>query len=206
MVTALDADLEGNGEYCSYCLRHINKGLAIRPEKDLLESAYCSKECQVNSKVQSHNLLFGSDPSLPPELIQGQTLEVPAERRQSQEAFVGYIKGSEYSSPLLVARFIARQVGDEIAKMVPKTAQASTSNDSEYSLYDHMERLRYLEAEVESDETKLLSKLFQTILPGLEQFITDERHATLKGKMLYNAYGIAYSGGRDDKAGCCECA
>jgi len=36
-------------------------------------------------------------------------------------------------------------------------------------------------------------------LPGLEQFITDERHATLLGKMVYNSYGVCFNGGREDK-------
>jgi len=33
----------------------------------------------------------------------------------------------------------------------------------------------------------------------LEQFVTEERHATLLGKMAYNAYGVYFDGGRDDK-------
>ncbi|THH15204.1 hypothetical protein EW146_g5225 [Bondarzewia mesenterica] len=201
VVAVLDADLEGQGVYCSHCLRHISKDMAIRPETDLLNSAYCSKECQVNAKNHSQNILFGSESPLPPELLSpGQTVEVPEERRIAQEEFVKYLKSSEKSSHLLVARFIARQVAEEIAKMTPKATDLGTSNENnEYSLYDHIERLRYLESEVPQEETKSLATLFQTVLPGLDQFITDERHATLTGKMLYNAYGVTFSGGRDDK-------
>lgn len=84
--------------------------------------------------------------------------------------------------------------------MVPGSA-ASEAVHSDYSLYDHLERLRYLEVEAPAQETKLLRSVFQTALPGLEAFITDERHATLKGKMAYNAFGVVYNGGRDDKVG-----
>lgn len=82
--------------------------------------------------------------------------------------------------------------------MVPGSA-ASEAVHSDYSLYDHLERLRYLEVEAPAQETKLLRSVFQTALPGLEAFITDERHATLKGKMAYNAYGVVYNRGRDDR-------
>lgn len=82
--------------------------------------------------------------------------------------------------------------------MIPGSA-ASEAVHSDYTLYDHLERLRYLEIEVPEQETNLLRSVFETAIPGLESFITDERHATLKGKMAYNAYGVVYNGGRDDK-------
>lgn len=81
--------------------------------------------------------------------------------------------------------------------MLPGGGMATPPSD--YSLYDHLERLRYLEVEAPEQETKSLRDVFQTALPGLEAFITDERHAMLKGKMAYNAYGVVYNGGRDDK-------
>ena len=51
------------------------------------------------------------------------------------------------------------------------------------------------------EEVKLLAKVLATAVPGLDQFTSrDERHATLLGKMAYNAYGVCFGGGRDDKA------
>lgn len=46
------------------------------------------------------------------------------------------------------------------------------------------------------EELPLISAVLEKTLPGLEQFVTEERHATLVGKMLYNAIGV---GSRDDK-------
>lgn len=59
-----------------------------------------------------------------------------------------------------------------------------------------MERLRYLEVKPKEEELPLISAVLEKTLPGLEQFVTEERHATLVGKMLYNAIGV---GSRDDK-------
>jgi hypothetical protein len=52
---------------------------------------------------------------------------------------------------------------------------------------------------VPEEEIKIISRVLSSALPGLEQFVTEERHATLLGKMAYNSYGVCFDGGRDDK-------
>lgn len=64
-----------------------------------------------------------------------------------------------------------------------------------------MERLRFIDTEVSEHEQKLLSNVLQTSLPGLEVFIEGDRYSIIRGKMRYNAIGIFYDGGRDDKVG-----
>lgn len=134
--------------------------------------------------------------------------EAQADREAAQAAFVQYINDKAKAVPLLVARFIARQVANETAKMIPGGAavQAAMSDAPEadggdYTMYDHIERLRYLECDYTEEEVKLLSNVLSTAVPGLEQFVTGDRHATLLGKMAYNSYGICIGGGRDDKVG-----
>ena len=142
---------------------------------------------------------------------------MPAEaleaRKDAQAAFIDYIKKSGRAAPLLVAKFIARQVAIETNKMVQNVKSAvpgaSLSQDTtpdftdaeggEYLLADHVERLRFLELTPDADGMKRLSQVLETALPGLEQFVTEERHVTLLGKMAYNAYGVYFDGGRDDK-------
>jgi import receptor subunit TOM20 len=136
-------------------------------------------------------------------------------RKNAQASFVEHIKNSDRASPLLVAKFIARQVAIETNKMV-QTARSAVSGASlpqdataqndftdadggEYLLADHIERLRYLELVPDANAMKHLSQVLESGLPGLEQFVTEERHATLLGKMAYNAYGVYFDGGRDDK-------
>lgn len=206
IIAVLDPDLQGQGTYCSHCLRSIEGDTAIRPESDRLGSVYCSEDCQTKAKIQSQNLLFGLDPVLPPELDHGQSqLSKPA-REEAQSKFADYIKKEGRSIPLLSARFVARQIAIETAKMLPiktgpvveELAEASIGG-TDYSLYDHIERLRFVEGKASEGETKLLCDVLGAALPGLEQSVTEERLASYQGKLLYNAIGVCYSGGRDDK-------
>lgn len=166
------------------------------------------------SKNQSHSLLFTLDPPLPQEI---QTQPTPAAaqeaRREAQAKFAEYIKNEARLSPLLVARFIARQVAGETQKLVRATSPAAAANagnsendftDSEdvaekYVLADHLERLRYLEIPPNKQEAELIKGVLSTALPGLEEFITEEKHATFSGKMAYNAFGVCFGGGRTDR-------
>lgn len=171
----------------------------------------------IASKTQSHTLLFSSDPIIPTEVpIAPSPPDGVDARRAAQIKFVEFLKNGNRASPLLLARFIARQVGAELQKMVEATTPGAKKNilaendftDSEganhgYGLGDHMERLRYLEIVPNKEEVTLLSNVLQTALPGLEGFVLEERHAILSGKVTYNAFGVCYGGGRDDKV-CCR--
>lgn len=116
-----------------------------------------------------------------------------------------YINKNAKAVPLLVARFIARQVASDVVKLMPNLGGTQPPSDipetesGEYTMYDHTERLRYLEVNAPEEEIKIISQVFSSALPGLEQFVTEERYATLLGKMAYNAYGVCFGGGRNDK-------
>lgn len=75
----------------------------------------------------------------------------------------------------------------------------SDGTDHGYGIGDHLERLRYLEIAPNKEEVTLLSNVLEMALPGLEGFIMEERHTILSGKVKYNAFGVCYSGGRDDR-------
>ncbi|KAK2465945.1 hypothetical protein APHAL10511_001586 [Amanita phalloides] len=216
IVTALDADLESAGRHCSQCLRSLNPSSILKPDSNPLGSSYCSQACLAAVKSQFHTLLFTLDPALPPEIPTG---AMPAStiggREAAQTTFIDYIKKGGRAAPLLVAKFIARQVAIESNKMV-QSAKAVTpgassqeedkskndftdAENGDYLLADHIERLRYLEMAPDPNGMKYLSQVLESALPGLEQFVTEDRHATLLGKMAYNAYGVYYDGGRDDK-------
>jgi import receptor subunit TOM20 len=166
------------------------------------------------AKNQTHILLFTLDSPLPPELAASAGPPVPLEpRREAQGRFANFIKKTGRATPLLVARFIARQVAIETQKLttaslmgMKKTQTPVAEKDftdaegaSEYSLSDHIERLRYLEVKKDDEEAKLLIDVLRHAVPGLEGFITGERHSIISGKMAYNAFGVCYAGGRDDK-------
>ncbi|KAF8076722.1 MAS20-domain-containing protein [Lyophyllum atratum] len=208
VVTALDADLQGSGKYCAHCFRVIQEAMSIQvpAESNPLSSTFCSKVCLVANRSQSHNLLFTTESPLPAEISAGPATPSTIEaRRKAQEKYVAYLKKEGRAAPILVARFIARQVGLETAKMVEGGKKPTEKIDftdaegGEYLLADHIERLRYLEVTPPEEELPLLVDILQTALPGLEQFVTDERHSTLLGKMTYNSFGVSFGGGRDDK-------
>ncbi|KAH9965901.1 hypothetical protein BC827DRAFT_777388 [Russula dissimulans] len=227
IVSALDPDLEGKGSNCSHCLRHIDQGPASKPDGDRLASSFCSKECESQLKAESQTLLFGPEYAIPIELNPNRDPEGDRKREEAQAAYARFVRvrgsgsGSEPESEsesksgggggtqaLLVARFVARQVVNETVKLLPKDhpsavaqahKEADAGADEGYTLFDHMERVRYLELSGKEAEAEQLRAILKANLPGLEDFVTDERYTVLIGKMAYNAYGISHSGGRDDK-------
>jgi import receptor subunit TOM20 len=106
---------------------------------------------------------------------------------------------------VLVARFIAKQVINETMKLLPTNhpsrpaQQVDELIENGYTLFDHMERVRYLELTGKEQEAEHLRTILKANLGGLEDFVTDERYTVLLGKMAYNAYGISPASGRDDK-------
>jgi mitochondrial import receptor subunit TOM20 len=169
----------------------------------------------ITSTNQAHRLLFSSDLPLPPEVpIPPSPPEVQEARRAAQIKFVEYLKKENRVSPLLIACFVARQIAAELQKMVDATTGTIKNNlvendftdsdgtDYGYGIGDHMERLRYLEVQPDKEEVALLSNVLQMALPGLEGFVLAERHAILSGKVAYNAFGVCFSGGRDNRV-CC---
>lgn len=176
---------------------------------------YCSKVCMLASKKQYQSVLFTLDPALPTEIPTDPITPAALEaRREAQTKFAEHVKESGKSIPLLVARFIGRQIANETQKIaqassLSSAATGATNPDGDYAdaegiaekyvLADHLERLRYLEFHPNPTEAELFAKVLETALPGLESFVTAERFATISGKMAYNAFGVCYNGGRDDK-------
>ncbi|KAG6841832.1 hypothetical protein C0991_006239 [Blastosporella zonata] len=208
VVAVLDADLQESGKYCAHCLRSIDSGMStVLPEVNPILSTFCSKACLIANESQSHNLLFTLEPPLPAEFMQSLPPNVKqqsdADRKDAQEAFVAHIKKEPRAASLLVARFIARQVAVETAKLTRSAHEKSDFTDAEkigsYMLADHLERLRFIDVKPNTDELKALVDILRISLPGLEHFVTDDRHALLLGKMVYNAFGVCFGAGRDDK-------
>jgi mitochondrial import receptor subunit TOM20 len=150
-------------------------------------------------------LLFGPDYAIPTELNPEQDPEAAKKREDAQIAFARFVQESGRIQVTLVARFIARQVINETAKLLPTGHPSSASTQTDewtehgYTIFDHMERVRFLELTGKEGEAEHLRTILKANLQGLEDFVTDERYTVLIGKMAYNAYGISFSDGRDDK-------
>ncbi len=197
--------MEGKGSHCSQCLRQIDEGAAIKPDNDRLSSAFCSKECEAKLKADSQSLLFGPEYAIPIEVNPNQGPESAKKREDAQIAFSRFVRESGGIQGMLVARFVARQLVNETVKLLPANhpavpaPQVDELTEDGYTLFDHVERVRYLELDGKEGEAEQLRTIMKVNLQGLEDFVTDERYTTLVGKMAYNAYGISPAGGRDDK-------
>ncbi|KAG9039531.1 hypothetical protein FRB95_009111 [Tulasnella sp. JGI-2019a] len=200
IVMALDVDIESKGTHCSQCFREVSE-LVFKLPSDALSPTYCSKECELEASAQHHALLFGSTPPVIADAakdIAADPSKVEA-RKAAQQKLVDSVRATGKVGLLLVARFIARMVGDETKKLSTASAGGSASDD--YSLFDHIERLRYLEvvdADCVADEA-ILAEVLKLSADGLEEFLRNGRYGMLLGKMAYNAIGVTYSSGRDDK-------
>ncbi|PSR75045.1 hypothetical protein PHLCEN_2v9375 [Hermanssonia centrifuga] len=205
LVVALDSDLQQMGTHCSHCLRLIHKGMAIKPESDRLNAIYCSKECQVASKAESQNLLFTLESPLPPGMDQGLSSLTKPKREEAQKVFTDYLKSTGKTNPLLLARLLARQISLETAKFTPNQPGGivepplTDEGSPGYGISDHIERLRYIDVNALEAERKMITEVLGSALPGLESTLPEDKHALAMGKIAYNAFGVCYSGGRDDK-------
>ncbi|KAG5340433.1 hypothetical protein C0989_001673 [Termitomyces sp. Mn162] len=202
VVTALDADLQESGKYCAHCLRSIQSGTSVELSKDAnpINSTFCSKACLTANKTQSHNLLFTSESPLPPALGQPLSAEGRAARLKAQERYIALLKKEKRAAPVLLGRFIARQIAVETAKMSNlATPDSDFTNAEGYLLADHIERLRYIDLKPSQEERHALVDVLQTALPGIENLVKDA-YATLLGKITYNAFGVCFGDGRDDKS------
>ncbi|KAG8961091.1 hypothetical protein FRC03_005787 [Tulasnella sp. 419] len=200
LVMALDSDLEGKGIHCSQCFRELEGIDAIHLSNDVLSPSYCSKECQDEAASQHHDILFGKglDTSKPQIVSEdADDLLEQATKRIAQEKIVKYTERSGKSGLLLVARFFARLVGEETKKL----ANPEPAVEQMYTLYDHVERLKYLEIPESEweDQQKLLADSFKQLHAGLDEFVKEDRYGTMLGKMAYNCIGVAFGSGRDGR-------
>lgn len=202
----LDFDLQSKGSHCTHCFRTLGEDSTFKTEDDHLGAIYCSRDCQTKSKAQSQNLLFGLEPPLPEELDNGLSALTKDDRDKAEAEYVKYLKEKAKLGPILAARLAARAIAIETAKLGTKAKEASPADlhqlcddNADYSLNDHVERLRFIDIPADPEEHKLLRTVLATAVPGIEGSIADDRYAALLGKTTYNAYGVYFGEGRDDR-------
>lgn len=154
----------------------------------------------------SQGILFTLESPLPEQLIPEAANLSKDERDRAQAAFAEYIQKSGKSAPELMARVIARQVSIETAQMITSMGHSPLANANvvltdggDYTFNDHLERLRYLDVAASEEGGKLFKTVLQLAIPGLEHLATEERLSVYLGMMAYNAFGVCFEGGRDDK-------
>jgi mitochondrial import receptor subunit TOM20 len=159
------------------------------------------------SQLQSQNMLFSLEPVIPAANLPAPEEGAREERDKAQQAYVNFLThgaGAGKSASLLMARFICRQVGIQTKQVVaqlggvvgPYTSELpEVDGGMEYSLWDHVERIRFIpDVEASEEENKLLKKVLNCALPGMDDFLVEDSHKTLKAKMMYNAIGVCFPG------------
>ncbi|KAJ7693832.1 hypothetical protein B0H17DRAFT_1058405, partial [Mycena rosella] len=203
MLTCLDYDLQLAGTHCTHCLREIQPALGSLPltSSASTKSAFCSKPCQVASKMQWHSFLFTLEPPLPAVLELAESVPSAAAleaRRAAQAQLVTYLSKDKRVGATLVAKFIARQLTASLGKP-PGTPDYTEADSGEYRIEDHVERWTMGTSAPPPEEYPILSALLKATLPGLEAFIGPEIHNILLRKVTFNAFGVCFGGGRDDR-------
>ncbi|KAG0212366.1 hypothetical protein B0O80DRAFT_90496 [Mortierella sp. GBAus27b] len=169
LISSLEPSLEGK-DFCHFCLRQIVNEEAKVPCLKCADVVFCSTECRVSAAQEFHDVLCtkGSESTTSPE----RSLHV-------------YTKTTRNVVPELLAKFLVRMV-----------FEASQNSGVEYNSFDHMERLRHVEISLsaeEENEMELVKGALGSNIPGIDEFITEERYLQMKGRLLYNLYGVSTS-------------
>ncbi|KAF9208923.1 hypothetical protein BGZ49_007129 [Haplosporangium sp. Z 27] len=167
VISSLDPSLEGKG-FCHYCLKEIaNEGSKV-PCSKCTKVVFCSEKCKTSASQEFHDILCTKD----------------SDDASSPEGSLSeYTKKTRDLVPEMLAKFLVKMVHEE-----------SLNSGAEYNSFDHMERLRYVDippsAEIEK-EMELLKVALGSNIPGIDEFITQDRYLLMKGRLLYNIYGTS---------------
>jgi import receptor subunit TOM20 len=168
IISSLEPSLEGK-EFCHYCLKQIVEEESKVKCPTCTKVVFCSASCEKSASTEFHAVLCTKD----------------SEDASPERSLYDYTKETNNKYPEMIAKFLVRMVHEE-----------TLNSGEEYNLFDHIERLRFLEVRpsaAEEKEIELLKVALGSKIPGIEEFINEERYLTLKGKLLYNAYGISTS-------------
>jgi import receptor subunit TOM20 len=183
LVSALYPELEGS--HCNFCLKPITAENKVEcPKCDLV--AFCSEDCRSSADTDYHQYLCSHNKST--EIKEADE----AEEKNIALEFHENSKASNTKYPYMIARFLSAMVAEELSKQ--KTGE--NVGETTFGAWDHVDRFRYLETTASAESTAEISMLKQVLGPkvqGISEFLSDEIYLMLKGKMLYNAYGIPAS-------------
>ncbi|KAI9342140.1 hypothetical protein BD770DRAFT_398764 [Pilaira anomala] len=183
LVSALFPELEGS--HCNFCLKLLNEENKVEcPTCDLV--AFCSQECAATANEDYHKYLCSHNKSTEiKEADEAEDKNIALEFHQvSKEKNVKY--------PYMIARFLSAMVAEELSKQ----KEGEKVGETTFGAWDHVDRFRYLETSASADSTSEIAMLKQVLGPkvqGISEFLSDEIYLMLKGKLLFNAYGIPAS-------------
>ncbi|CAK5262874.1 unnamed protein product [Mycena citricolor] len=200
MLTSLDFDLQAAGTHCFQCFKELSDPVSLTSAAGD-KALFCSTKCQNAAKSQWHSFLFTVDPPIPgvPEFAQlAPTPEGLEARREAQSKFAAYLNKDQKAVSSLVAKFIARQL-TAAGQPHAEDDYAQADGAQKYAIEDYVERWTTGKGEPSEEEFGLLVNLMRNTLPGLEAFLPQDGHKSLCGKLAFNAFGVTFGEGREDR-------
>ncbi|KAJ2874953.1 mitochondrial import receptor subunit tom20, partial [Coemansia asiatica] len=138
---------------------------------------YCSEKCRQDAHDAYHQFMCtGSNNS-------------------SASEFFELAKKNHELAPIMIAKFFGVLVDREKKKELARAVGLSldSSMEDEYSIWEHLECMRYLELIPTTSDVVLMRKLSELMsagVPGISEFVTGDRYTMLKGKLEYNTYAV----------------
>ncbi|KAJ2083062.1 mitochondrial import receptor subunit tom20 [Coemansia sp. RSA 988] len=148
------------------------------------ETVYCSEKCRQDAYDGYHQFLCPNSSS-----------------SSGSREFALLAQKSHELSPILIAKFFGILLDSEKKKELERMLSGSNVKQTEadeYTTWEHLECMRYLELVPTANDSRMLKKLGELLnsnVPGLTEFVTNDRYTTLKGKLDYNAYAVHCASG-----------
>ncbi|KAF7294333.1 SET domain-containing protein [Mycena chlorophos] len=205
MLACLDYDLQTAGTHCTHCFRELSTVASpetLTSSADSTKSKFCSKACLQAAKTRWFGFLMSMDPPLPAIVELGGlpvTPETLDARRAAQAQLVAYLKKDSRAGAFLVAQFIARQLTMAGSKDLNPEVDFAGVDIQEYRIEDHVERWTTAPISPPEEEYGLLVAMLKATLPGLEEFLSEDSHKSLVGKLVFAAFGVCFGEGREDR-------
>lgn len=155
-----------SGKFCEFCVFPLNPATSLKDET-ASGAFFCSLKCK--NEAHERYLKFMNVQKFP-----------------AFADLLAYCQKTRSTFPWLLAKFILQMLHEE-------QEQVTSEKDAEFSTWDHLERLPFLEltmTEQNRTEMELVTKALHTVNANLEEFINEERFLVIKGRFLYNLISI----------------
>ncbi|KAI8979342.1 MAS20 protein import receptor-domain-containing protein [Mycotypha africana] len=168
-IAALYPDLEGT--YCNYCMKRLDESNKIECT-NCKEVAFCSKECEATATQLYHQFLCTNS---------------KIESNNNVVEFIAFTRANHVIYPQMIAQFLSSIVAEELQKK--KLGKAA----SDYGAWDYIERMssgNMKASEERNNEISLVKTMLASKVPGIEDFLTDDKYQFLLEKLYQNSYEV----------------
>ncbi|KAJ2225478.1 mitochondrial import receptor subunit tom20 [Coemansia sp. RSA 1722] len=141
------------------------------------KAVYCSDKCRQDAYDAYHQFMCTGN------------------NNSTATEFFDLVKKNHELAPIMIAKFFGVLVDREKKKELARAIglPLDPSMEDEYTTWEHLECMRYLELIPTTGDVVLMRKLSELMsagVPGISEFVTGDRYTMLKGKLEYNTYAV----------------